>query len=369
MGRASYLEKDPTTETWHKLYVMARQQALLGVLNVGVHRLPAHQLPPEHILSEWDALTSRIGERYERHERQTEELEGILRRLGLRGCILKGTGLARLYPEPCRRHCGDIDLWVQAPRRALLDAFSAEYHVHDVIYQECKVDIFGNTEVELHFHPTKLYNPFCNARLQRWLERHSPIPKTDPSVGIKPPQDDKGCQRSEGIPPAIFYPSPEFNAVFCMAHMYRHYLSGGLGLRQMMDYYYVLKELPAERRGAAMQTLKRLGMGRFTAASMLALRYNFGLEDEYLLCKPDMKRGPRLIEDMIHMGNFGVLDPRNRAAAGETKLRRFFRRNRRTFSNLRLYPREVLWSPSPASSSTSGVSSTDTFSPSRHAQK
>ena len=333
MGRASSLEKDPTTETWHKLYVMARQQALLGVLNVGVHRLPAHQLPPEHILSEWDALTSRIGERYERHERQTEELERILRRLGLRGCILKGTGLARLYPEPCRRHCGDIDLWVQAPRRALLDAFSAEYHVHDVIYQECKVDIFGNSDVELHFHPTKLYNPFCNARLQRWLERNSPIPASSHS------------ERSEGISPAIFYPSPEFNAVFCMAHMYRHYLSGGLGLRQMMDYYYVLKELPAERRGAAMQTLKRLGMGRFTAASMLALRYNFGLEDEYLLCKPDMKRGPRLIEDMIHMGNFGVLDPRNRAAAGETKLRRFFRRNRRTFSNLRLYPREVLWSP------------------------
>jgi hypothetical protein len=130
-----------------------------------------------------------------------------------------------------------------------------------------------------------------------------------------------------------------------MAHMYRQYIVGGLGLRQMMDYYYVLRNLPAERRDSVMKTLKRLGMKHFTAATMLALYYNFGLEREYLLCKPDMKRGTKLIEDLIHMGNFGVLDKRNRAAAGETKLKRFFRRNRRTFSNLRYYPREVLWAP------------------------
>ena len=86
-------------------------------------------------------------------------------------------------------------------------------------------------------------------------------------------------------------------------------------------------------------------MGHFAAATMLALQYNFGLEDEYLLCKPDMKRGPRLIEDMIKMGNFGILDPRNIGRDGESKLARFCRKNRRVFSYLRLYPREILWSP------------------------
>ena len=323
MGWSSSFEKDPSPELWHRLYSMAKHQTLLGVLNAGVHLLPERQQPPEQIMADWDRLTARIGEIYDRHERQVKELEGVLSGLGLRGCILKGTGLARLYPEPRRRHCGDIDLWVQGPRKAILKAFTKEYDVYDILYQECKVDIFDDTVVELHFHPTKMYNPFSNARFQRWCERHSPI-------------------TGEGT---LFYPDAEFNTVFCMAHMYRHYLTGGLGLRQMMDYYYILRELPAERRGAAMQTLRRLGMGRFTAATMLALRYNFGLEDEYLLCKPDMKRGPKLIEDMIHMGNFGVLDPRNRAAAGETKLKRFIRRNRRTFSLLRYYPREVIWAP------------------------
>lgn len=329
MGRESSFEKDPTQEMWAHLFKMAKFQALLGALNAGVHRLPAAQLPPEHILDDWDRLTGRIAEIHARHERHVEELEALFERKGLRGCILKGTGLARLYPDPCRRQCGDIDVWVPGPRKAVLKAFSDEFDVHDIIYQECKVDIFDDTAVEVHFHPTKMYNPFCNAHLQRWLEANSPF--------------SRSARSKES--PALVYPDARFNAVFCMAHMYRHYLVGGLGLRQMMDYYYVLRVLPAAERGPAMRTLKRLGLGRFAAATMLALQYNFGLEDEYLLCKPDRKRGGKLINDMIKMGNFGILDSRNLSKDGESKLARFHRKNRRVFSYLRLYPREILWAP------------------------
>ena len=123
-----------------------------------------------------------------------------------------------------------------------------------------------------------------------------------------------------------------------MAHMFRHYLEGGLGLRQMMDYYYILQVLDPADRQPVMDTLKRLGMDRFAAALMLSLQYNFGLEDEYLLCPPDRKLGRKLIEDAISMGNFGVLDTRNRAKKGEGPIGRFFRKNGRVFSNLRYYP-------------------------------
>ena len=330
LGLESSFEKDPSPEDWHRLYATARHQALLGVLNTGVHRLPERQRPPESILSEWDHLTGKIAEIYERHISREAELGDILKKMGLKGCILKGTGLARLYPEPCRRQCGDIDVWIQGSRKALLKAFSDRFEVSEILYQECKVDIFDDVLVELHFHPTKMYDPFCNARFQRWCNRNSPF--ADRNHGLS--EDEALC-----------YPSALFNAVFCMAHMYRHYLTGGLGIRQMMDYSYVLRELTEAERGTAIRTLKRLGMGRFTAATMLALRYNFGLEDEYLLCEPDMKRGPKLVNDLYHMGNFGILDPRNHAAEGETKLGRFRRRNRRLFSYLRYYPREIIWAP------------------------
>ena len=323
LGRESSFEKDLIPADWARLFAMARHQALIGVLNDGVHRLPDHQLPPEHIVQDWDRLTGKIAEIHARHINQTEELRAVFERLGLNGCILKGTGLAQLYPTPERRQCGDIDVWVQGRRKDILKAFRKEFDVHDIIYQECKADVFKNTVVEVHFHPTKMYNPFTNAKLQRWLEQHSPISSDAP----------------------LTYPDAVFNAVFCMAHMFRHYLEGGLGLRQMMDYYYVLRELPAAERGPVMQALKRLGMARFAAAVMVCMQHEFGLEDEYLLCPPDRELGKKLVGDIIKMGNFGVLDQRNYSHDGESKWARFKRKNKRVFSNLKYYPREILWSP------------------------
>ena len=323
-GRKSSFEKDPTPQDWRYLYHLAHRQALLGPLNDAVHRLPVHQMPPSDILKEWDRLTESIARIYQTHEKHVAELEVLLKRLNLHGCILKGTGLAHLYPCPERRMCGDIDLWIAGDRDEIIRTFrDAEIPIYDIIYQECKAGIFLDTEVEIHFHPSKMYNPFSNARLQRFFERNTPI------------RDDV----------AITYPDAKFNAVFCMAHMFRHYLEGGIGMRQMMDYYYILRHLDPADREPVMKSLKRLGMRRFTASVMASMWYNFGLEKEYFLCPPDKKHGKKLVNDSFAMGNFGVMDKRNRAGEGETPWAKFLRKNRRVFSNLRYYPREVIWSP------------------------
>ena len=324
VGRESAFEQDPTPKVWNRLYQMAHQQTMVGILNDAVHRIPEKQLPREELLREWDENTDKISRIYHTHEEHIQELETLLDRLGLHGCILKGTGLAHLYPNPERRMCGDIDIWIAGKRDIIIKAFQdADIPIYDIIYQECKAGIFLDTEVEIHFHPSKMYNPFCNARLQRYFERNSPI------------RDDV----------TITYPDAKFNAVFCMAHMFRHYLEGGIGMRQMMDYYYVLKNLAPEDKQPVMKTLKRLGMKRFTASVMTSMWFNFGLENEYLLCPIDIKHGKKLVNDIIAMGNFGVMDKRNYSSDGESKWARFMRKNRRVFSNLRYYPREVIWSP------------------------
>ena len=324
LGRASSFEKDPTPKNWELVFYMAKMQSLLGILYEGIMRLPESQMPPKEILERWSALKDEIARIHATHEAHVAELEEIMGRLGLSGCILKGTGLSHLYPKPERRICGDIDLWVKGNRDKVIAAFrDGGYPVHDIIYQESKADIFDDTVVEVHFHPCKMYNPFTNARMQRWFEKESPIKDGNP----------------------LTYPGARFNAVFCMAHMYRHYLEGGLGMRQLLDYYYILLNLAPSDRGPAMKTLKRLGMKRFTASVMAAVKYNFGIEDEYLLCPPDNVHGKTLVRDMIRMGNFGVMDSRNYEKEGETPLKRFMRKNRRVFSNFKDYPREVFWSP------------------------
>ena len=324
LGRESSFEKAPTPKDWKFLFHLAHRQALFGPLNDGIHRLPADQMPPDDVLKDWDEKTNIIAGIYRTHEDHITELELLLTRLGLHGCILKGTGLSHLYPVPERRMCGDIDLWIAGNRDEIIRAFrEADINIYDIIYQECKAGIFLDTEVEIHFHPSKMYNPFTNARLQRFFEKNSPI-REDVSIS---------------------YPDVKFNAVFCMAHMFRHYLEGGLGMRQMMDYYYVLRALEPSDRESVMKTLRRLGMKRFTASVMTSMWYNFGLEEEYLLCPVDIKHGKKLVNDIFDMGNFGVMDKRNYTYDGESKWARFMRKNRRVFSNIKYYPREVIWSP------------------------
>ena len=121
LGRADSFEKTPSHGDWHLVFKMARQQTLLGVLFDAVQRLPQDQRPPESIYGEWQELTDKIAGIHQRHEARVRELEAILGRLGLHGCILKGTALSHLYPIPERRMCGDIDVWLKGTHDEILD--------------------------------------------------------------------------------------------------------------------------------------------------------------------------------------------------------------------------------------------------------
>ena len=323
LGRESSFRKDPTPKDWAIMFRMARQQALIGVCYDGIGRVPEHQRPPQDILDPWRRLTEKIAEIHSLHLQRTEEMVPILEKLGLHGSILKGTTLSRLYPVPERRMCGDIDVWVAGTHRSILKALRTSYHPFDIVYQECKADFFPDVEVEIHFHPGKMYNPFLNARLQRYLEKETPI--------------------RDGV--TLTMPEPRFDAVYCMAHMFHHYLEGGIGLRQMMDYYYTLRVLDPADRKPVMEALRHLGMGRFTAAMMESLWFNFGLEEEYFLCPRDPKLGRKLMEETISGGNFGVGDRRNYQKVDESRLHRYFRKSSRVLSHLSQYPREVIWAP------------------------
>ena len=289
VGRADSLEKVLTPGEWGRMFQMARHQSLLAIIYEAVLRLPEHQRPPQEMMDKWKEYTDLTAGIYNRHQKHIEQLKLILDKMG---------------------------------HKSIIKAFDeAGYPPYEILYQEAKVDIFDDTEVEIHFHPCKMNNPFKNARLQKFFNSNAPFQGT------------------------LTYPDARFNAVFCMAHMYRHYLVGGIGMRQMLDYYYVLRELKPEDRAQVLDTLSKLGMKKFTAAVMCSMQFNFGLEDEYLLCPPDKKYGGRLVNDIINMGNFGMLDKRNYSAEGESRWKRFLRKNRRIFSNFRYFPGEVTWSP------------------------
>ena len=182
-------------------------------------------------------------------------------------------------------------------------------------------------------------------------------------------------------------PSLEFNRIFILTHIYRHFLFEGIGLRQLMDYYFVLRardnnlnidlnlnnkvtttgttDERSKCRGELAQTmpckeeedrrstednfnldlnlnnklLRKLRMKRFAAAVMWVLGHVFGLEREYMLCEPDEKEGRFILDEIMQTGNFGQGDRRYK---GYGKLRRM---SRHGLHLLMHYPSEVIWTP------------------------
>ena len=139
-----------------------------------------------------------------------------------------------------------------------------------------------------------------------------------------------------------------------MLHCYRHLCGHGVGMRQVMDYYFVLQQ--AKQRGSkgsessrgsrveTMKWVKRLGMGRFAPALMWVMKEVFGLEDEYLLCESDEKEGRFLLNEIMNTGNMGHGETRFQWGQ-KSALGRFVAAQKRNLHLMTHYPHEVLWSP------------------------
>ena len=141
-------------------------------------------------------------------------------------------------------------------------------------------------------------------------------------------------------------PNNAFNRIYILVHIYRHLFAEGIGLKQLLDYYFVLQQGFTEvEREETLRTLRSLGMMRFTRAVMWVLQEVYGLPDRYLLTSPDEEEGRFLLSEIMLAGNFGQHDERLQRAEGEGTFRWGLRKVMRNFRFVRSYPSEVLWSP------------------------
>ena len=142
----------------------------------------------------------------------------------------------------------------------------------------------------------------------------------------------------------------EYDVVFQLCHIYRHLLDEGVGLRQVIDYYYLLKSDGKCKKEQILHQVERLGMKRFAGALMYVLREVLAISEEYLLCSASEKDGKFLLSEIMMAGNFGHSDPRMtqlQFEKGKTsfQVKRAWRRVKRNFRFLTTYPSEVIWEP------------------------
>ena len=331
-GNGSFpLGEDLGEAQWRELYRMAQKQTLVGVLFAAIERLPQEQRPPKSVLLQWYMMKERIVTMNRLLNRRAVETAGYFHAAGFDNCILKGQGIATLYPDPLLRTPGDIDIWLGGGREKIYDFARDRVGLQGLTYQHIHYPLHKDVEVEVHTTPGYLYAPRANSKLQRYF-----------AAGAAE-QFAHEVALPEGVG-SISVPTAEFNRVYILLHIYMHLFGEGIGLRQVLDYYYVLRQpATAETRERTVATLRQLRMMRFARAMMWVQREVFGLEEQYLLVEPDEREGRFLLEEIMLAGNFGKYDARIDRTNHHKLLPRVWNSLLRGWKFFRHYPHEMGW--------------------------
>ena len=388
IGSAKEISDSLKEADWEELYAIAQKQCLVGVLFDGIKKLPAeHVGMKKELLLQWMAESQMLEKANVRLNDAVIQVSEWFRKKGFRTCILKGQGNALMYPNPYSRTSGDIDIWVEGGDKRVI-SFVRSISPHEkACYHHIEFPSYKGVEVEVHYRPSFLLCFWHNRKLQNYYER------------VKEEQFSHRMMLGEQGEVAI--PTAEFNLIFQLTHIYAHLMNEGIGLRQLVDYYYVICDfykvyqnfsnssvslskgsstfspspsssgsgdvtalLGARNRyalrladhqrstpdsagwnrlGMVQEELKELGLWKFAGGIMYIMQEVFGMPASRLIVPPNEKCGKFVLNEVLEAGNFGKHDARNRF--GRSQLGHNLQRVYRDMRLVRYFPAEALCEP------------------------
>ena len=199
----------------------------MGVLFDGIKKLPAeHVGMKKELLLQWMAESQMLEKANVRLNDAAIQVSEWFRKKGFRTCILKGQGNALMYPNPYSRTPGDIDIWVEGGDKRVI-SFVRSISPHEkACYHHIEFPSYKGMEVEVHYRPSFLLCFWHNRKLQKYYER------------VK--EEQFSHQVMLGEQGEIAIPTVEFNLIFQLTHIFSHLMNEGIGLRQLVDYYFVI---------------------------------------------------------------------------------------------------------------------------------
>ena len=388
IGSAKEIPDSLKEADWKEQYAIAKKQCLVGVLFDGIKKLPAEHVGMEkELLLQWVAESQMLEKANARLNNAVIQVSEWFRKKGFRTCILKGQGNALMYPNPYSRTPGDIDIWVKGGDKRVISFVRSISPYEKACYHHIEFPSYKGIDIEVHYRPSFLQCFWHNRKLQKYYER------------VKEEQFSHRVMLGEQGEIAI--PTVEFNLIFQLTHIYAHLMNEGIGLRQLLDYYYVLCDFykvyqnfsnpsvslskgsstfspsPSssgsgdvtallgarnryvlrladhqrstpdcagwDRLGVLQKELKELGLWKFAGGIMYIMQVVFGMPVSRLIVPPNEKYGKFVLNEVLEAGNFGKHDERNRF--GKSKLGHNLQRVYRDMRLMRYFPAEALSEP------------------------
>ena len=294
----------PADAEWRWLHAEAVRQSVVGVAFAGLDHVQAASQgaddpgnttdiiakPPTDLLMRWAMEEQRLRALNAKFDAEARRLTELFESLGLYSVILKGQGNAMLYPEAAPRTPGDIDIFVEGGKCEVLKVLRREglLDEHDTpSYHHAHMKMGkSGIIIEVHYRPSSgLSTPWRNCRFQRILNEE-----------IKKSQmTDKGFR----------VPTATFNLLMQLAHIQRHFIYSGIGMRQIIDFCYVLENAHNDDVERCRRLLSGFGMKRVAQAVMWIASEKLGFTFSSHFANPSQRWGEMLLAHIVNDGNFG----------------------------------------------------------------
>lgn len=212
-------EKAPP-EDWEETKNLARRGGISALVFQAAMQLPENLRPTLQMKLRWALEVENTINRFGHQEKTALKLSAFFHKAGIRMMILKGLGIARYYPQPELRECGDIDIWLfgQGEKGNRLIADSGR----DIDTSNPKHSVFSFDGVLIENHRTFLDEALygMDRRLDKILTHIL---------------EKQSYSRSGGGSSEIYFPPADFNALFLIRHAAMHF-TGGISLRHVTDW-------------------------------------------------------------------------------------------------------------------------------------
>ena len=218
-------------DEWVNVVRLAKSQSVLGVVgNVLLSDAELSQRVPEELKNKVKKFVMSSMLTHNLLNGTLVKVVSVLRENGVESVLLKGQGIARNYPQSELRQCGDIDLYVGLGKGEIVREILAP--VAEKVDEAERVNVGkhyhvtmpGGVEVEVHRLTDLIVSPKRNVIYQAASDKGT-------STGLVT-YDFGGT--------AVNTPADDFNAFFIFNHLFHHFLTSGIGLRQFCDWMMFL---------------------------------------------------------------------------------------------------------------------------------
>lgn len=228
-------------DEWKSVYMMARQQGVLAVCFDAIKGLPKAIGPSRSLFIQWALACESIEKRFERQKEALGVMEGWFGAAGLKFMLMKGFSVAKYFPVPEHRECGDIDIYMGKDYVRGNEVFRGNgCDVEEDYYRHAHLGVRG-VMVENHCMVSDTRGRKDNVALEEWLIAEA----------------ERVMAGSDGV---VVWPSVDFSAVFLNWHAEGHFMFEKIQLRHICDWALFLRNEGARMDVELFRSIK----GRFT---------------------------------------------------------------------------------------------------------